>query len=232
MSRLFKIAFLALLVVVVEVTLGTTPALAALPCVTSGGPHYYNRGFTFMYNMYGGHARATEQNYYASDWPSTGFVDQTLWVNSGSWLSDSYWAEIGFGHGWEGQNIKYFYYARVNPSFPYAEFKLAKSPGGAGTLHTYEIIIGSNGAWNSKIDGASYAYTSGFENYSQWIGFGGEATSSFSTMPSSPANQLYYMTSAGAWSSWSSSDSYTGCAADAPYQWAWTTFPSSATFWK
>lgn len=165
MSRLIKINLAVVLIVVVGMALDVNP-VAADSCPASGGYHSYNIGETHAYNMYGGHAKATEQNYFAPDWGSGGFVDQTLWVTSGT--QDSlYWAEIGFGHGWEGQNIKYFYYARNHPTLGYGEFKLSKTPSGAGTYHTYEILVGSTGTFTSKIDGTTWATTAGFETYSK-----------------------------------------------------------------
>jgi len=230
MSKLIKINLAVVLIMFIGTALDVSP-VAADSCPALGNIHYYNFGETHGYTTYGGHTKSTEQNYFAPDWASWGFVDQTLWVTSGVQTS-SYWAEIGFGHGWEGQNIKYFYYARANPSLPYAEFKLNKTPGGAGTWHTYEIIISSNGVFTSKIDGTTYYTTAGFDNYSQKIQFGGEITSGSATMPDAPANELYYKNSAGTWSQWSSATTKTVCYSDDPYQWAWSAFPNSGHFWR
>ncbi len=230
MSRLLRVTIILVLLTTITLALQVAP-VAADSCPDPGPGNYYNVGRTRGYNMYGGHARATEQNYFASDWAYGGFVDQTLWVGSGA-ESNPYWAEIGFGHGWQRQNIMYFYYARVNPSTPYNEFKLSKTPGGAGTWHTYEILVGSNGYFTSKIDGTTWATTGGFDTYSQRVTFGGEETNSASTMPDTPGIELYYMTSTGLWSQWSSDPSLTICRSMDPYQWAWSAFPNSGHFWK
>src|SRR5688500_11824884 len=129
MSRLIRATIIATLITTMLLTFGITPALAD-SCPGGGG--YHNLGYTRGYNMYGGRGRAPVRNYFALDWVSGGFVIHRLLLVSGV-ESNSYWAEIGFGHGFHGQDVMHFYYARVTRSLPYQKFKLNKTPGGAGT---------------------------------------------------------------------------------------------------
>lgn len=228
MPRLIRVAIIVTLTITVLLILGVTPALAdSCP----GGSGYHNLGYTRGYNMYGGHARASEQNYFALGWQNGGFVIQRLLVVSGV-ESNNYWAEIGFGHGFHGQDVMHFYQARINPSTPYQEFMLSKPPGGAGTYHTYQIDGISSGTWSSKIDGTTWATRSGFHTFSNWQEFGGEATSDGSAMPDTSATELWYKASNGLWYQWSTDSTKTKCGSDDPYQWAWTAFPNSGHFWK
>jgi hypothetical protein len=208
-----------------------SPAWADDSCPQSGESNYYSLGYTRGFNAYGGHGKAPEKNYGVSDWQTNGFVVHRLLVVSG--VESNYaWAEIGFGWGWHGQNIAHFYYARINPSLDYDEFKLNKTPSGAGTWHTYEIPNTSTGTWSAYIDGQWWATTAGFDTYSQWIELGMEATSSSSTVPDTPTSEHWYKTSTGYWSQWPSNSDQTKCKSDQPFQWAWSAYPNSGHFWK
>jgi hypothetical protein len=52
----------------------------------------------------------------AADWPSGGHINQTLWEGSNSDPTGQYWTEIGYTHGWKGQNITTWYWADSRPN--------------------------------------------------------------------------------------------------------------------
>ncbi len=241
MKHLFRRLSLAFAVVVfalvgVLYTLDTQSA-AASSCGSDGSGNNWHVGGIVHGLGYGGQGRAPEKNYIVADVSSGGFVIHRDLVVIGE-DDSNYWAEIGFGRGWHGENIAHFYYARSHPSLGYDEFKLTKTPGGAGTYHTYEITVNSmpdgTGSVNAKIDGTNYATTNGFNHaYSKWIEFLGEATDgNNSTVPETPVTDLKYRSSSGSWISWPNNTSVTICVADSPLQWSWTSYPTAGKFWK
>lgn len=223
------------LVLICVTILGVSSYSVSAACVTGSSGHPRAIGTTQPgVTFYGGTATFPEQSYVVYDWQQGGFVINSLWnLHTGR-----YWEEVGFGRGWNGQNINFFYIAFNQPVNGYFEMKLSKSPQGVGTSHTYSIyplhLTGYLDYWYMRVDSYNtYVRMSGVYT-SNNLQVGGEMSSGYSSFSSTTSSSLQYYTGRnqqGA-TNWPNDTAKTKCVTEAPLQWAWVSFPTSGRAWK
>jgi hypothetical protein len=195
---------------------GAQPALAA----DCGGFNCYAIGYSTSggTNWGGGQARWDTRSYFAPDWASGGFASQVLWVYTRSGLSN--WVEIGYTHGWAGQNLRTLYWAEC---CPYNEHRITTSPGSVGSLHTYTGQQVNNNAYTVYFDFARVADSNNNPPWTREIDAGLEATDQGATFPTTTDDRLQYRDSGcctGHWHSWPNGHTYEDRP---PYDWTWIT---------
>lgn len=185
-----------------------------------GGRNCYAVGYTTSggTNWGGGQARWTTQNYFAPDWASGGFVSEVLWVYTRSGFGN--WVEIGYTHGWQGQNLRTLYWAEC---CPYAEHRIIKSPGAVGSLHTYTIQQVNNNAYTVYHDFARVADSNNNPPWTFGVDVGLEATDRGATFPATTSDRHQYRDSgccSGHWHWWPNGSAFEDRP---PYDWTWIT---------
>lgn len=191
-----------------------------------GGSNCYATGYVSSggVNWGGMSARWDTRSYTAPDWATGGFASEVLWGWTRS--AQTCWAEIGYTHGWQGQNLRTIYYV---DGCPYTEYRVtAYSAGSAGTRHVYT---------QQEATSTTYALYFDFNKVgtiseTPWTRFGEvglEATDRGATFPTTTVDAIQYRDAAcctGNWHSWPSSRSTT-LEDRPPYDWTWTTTGSA-----
>jgi len=77
----------------------------------------------------------------ATDWSSSGFASEVLWVGTNSDPTHEYpnvWVEVGVTNGWEGQDVYTYYAVMGNDDYgEYAEGRITSITPQVGTTHTF-----------------------------------------------------------------------------------------------
>jgi hypothetical protein len=182
---------------------------------------------------YGGQVQIHEQNYVPANAGNGGWAIHRLLVASKNSPS---WVEVGYGWGWDGQNIPHFYQGRVNNSGSYGEWKLSKSaptPAVLSNWHTYNIdtTSSSSSAWIVRVDGVAYgSYApSSVAKPGEAVEAGSETNQSASTIHITNAlNPLYKWANDSTWYHFGSN---ANCYQDHPFHFEWFSGQQSFRFW-
>jgi hypothetical protein len=207
-------------VVFVLVTLMATSFLSA-PTLAHIDRMYANGG-TAGSDWGGGYAQWDYQALWAADWspPDYGFILQTLWVGTRSSAihTQDGWMEVGDVQGWQGQNVRTYYWAEGWPNHYYEE-PISRSYPGVGTYVPYQIQAVFDGEYDAYIGGTYYA--SSFQpGRTNWVQTGLEATSYSSTAATSNFFWMQYRSWACcSWFYWANGEKHN----DFPAVWNWIT---------
>ncbi len=231
MRRLF-VGFLFFIGLILITLNHSFPAVAAPVCV-----HMPNHGVgrtTPGGTWYGGRAYFPEKQHYADDWSNGRFALTALWNQ----FPDNSWVELGWTHGFQGQDIFAFYFAYQNPSGYYFESKFSKSPSGFGTLHKYYIYRNTSQTkrWYLNVDDTNTLILDWEKAYSSsWLQTGGEFNdghSYYSSIASTNFTSLMYYKNPnrGLATSWPNNETKTICFEDLTLDdlyWDWISYPTS-----
>jgi hypothetical protein len=143
----------------------------------------------------------------ADDWASGGFIANVLWNGVDNSCCFEWWIEAGDTKGWEGQNLRTYYWARnVNVGTPYAEHQVTSITPNVGSYMPVQLQYIGSATWaayfnytpQSGPDGSTYLYNTNAGAQAVQVGL--ESTSPYSYTGSTPNSQLDYIDGGSSWS--------------------------------
>lgn len=155
----------------------------------------------------GSHANMYISGKGTADYASGGFIANVLWNGVQGSCCFQYWIEAGDTKGWQGQNIRTFYWARnvAGVANPYKEHRVTSVVPNVGTYMPVQLSYLGNSTWaayfnyqiQSGPDGSTYLYNTTAGAKAVQVGL--ESTSSANYSAATTNSQLDYVNSAGSW---------------------------------
>lgn len=141
--------------------------------------NYYSIGTFNNGNGYGGgYVQADIEFTYAPDCSVGGHTNETLWATTDS--SPSYWAEIGWTHGYHGSCGFYIYDAYNNTVNGYMDFNLGNPPP-IGTYHSFEVQTVSGSEYDMYLDNVQLGADINGHPWTTYVDVGLEQTAASGT---------------------------------------------------
>jgi hypothetical protein len=187
-------------------------ANSAAACTSNNG---VTKWYGVAWRQSGPIANGSYANIYASgkgavDWSNGGFIANVLWNAVDGYSSVmQYWIEAGDTKGWEGQNIRTFYWARnvPNVSPTYREHQVLSITPSVGSYMPVELLYQGSSTWgvyfnfqivtSSNPYGQSYLYNTTANGTS--VAAGLESTNPGNYSGAAPSAGLDYLQSSGSW---------------------------------